>query len=46
MAQYAAFMRRKHGPEIIEQLLKEKQVLHQFTRQELESIITKYGKRI
>ena len=45
MVEYSAFMRRKHGPDIIETLLKEKQQLHQFTRQELESIITKYGTR-
>jgi len=42
MVEYSAFMRRKHGPDIIETLLKEKQKLHQFTRQELEEIITKY----
>ncbi len=43
MVEYSAFMRRKHGPEIIEQLLKEKQTLHSFTRQELESIIKRYS---
>ena len=43
MPQYAAFMRRKHGPDIIEILLKEKQTLHQFKRQELEHIISKYS---
>lgn len=42
MVEYSAFMRRKHGPDIIETLLKEKQKLHQFTRQELESVISKY----
>lgn len=43
MVEYSAFMRRKHGPDIIETLLKEKQKLHQFTRSELEDIIKKYG---
>ena len=42
MAEYSAFMRRKHGPDIIEQLLREKEVLHQFKREELLAIIKKY----
>ena len=43
MAEYSAFMRRKHGPDIIEKLLKSKQTLYQFKRSDLELIIEKYS---
>jgi len=43
MAEYARFMVRTYGPDILEKLAKEKQQLHQFKRQELEEIITKYS---
>lgn len=39
---YTQFMLKTYGPDIIDKLLKEKQKLHQFTRSELESIITTY----
>lgn len=42
MVEYSAFMRRKHGPDIIEKLLKAKQTLYQFKRSDLELIIDKY----
>lgn len=43
MPAYSEFMLKKHGADIITKLLKEKQQLHQFTRQELEEIIKRYS---
>lgn len=43
MAAYSQFMLRTYGPKIIDNLLIEKQQLHQFTRQELLDIISKYS---
>lgn len=43
MPAYSQFMLRTYGPKIIDNLLIEKQQLHQFTRIELESIIQKYS---
>ena len=43
MAEYALFMQRTHGDGILKQLGAIKQQLHQFKREELQEIITKYS---
>lgn len=41
MDEYARFLIKKYGPGILNQLAKKK-VVHQFTRSELETLISKY----
>lgn len=42
MPAYAQFMLKTYGPKIIDNLLIEKQRLHQFKREELNEIISRY----
>jgi len=45
MDEYALRLQKKYGDNILKELHKRKQTMHQFTRQELEEIIKKYGEQ-